>query len=342
MNWNQTSLNQPGWNQTSLNQTNQNKIISLKNVGNSCYINAILQCLINDTDILNYLKHGNGNVCKVLIGIKSGGQNVNDLKQCFTKKMFIDRQQNDAYEFMLHLFELLHAQNMTKNINEIDYNNFFNLQQLLYKPNSVLANSIKNFNEEFSKYGYSFINYLFTGQYLNTITCKNCNNKRIIYEIFNEILLDITSDDLLNCLANYLKNEDHGSDSSSSSSSMLDCDSCKQKTNSIKKINILHYPRKLVIILKRYTTNVLRSPVKIPFNLQFSNGTTKYVYKLTSVVNHCGNNLYSGGHYNTIVCGNDINTRDCILIDDDIISNNVDFNVTSNYGYMLFFSKTAT
>ena len=168
--------------------------IGYNNIGNTCYINSILQCLRFTKELINnnIIKDSNNLIIKEFLNITdSNGENtiINPTK--FVKLLFstsisssnsnFDKYKSfefqDANEFLIDLLDTFHL------ILSNDFNKI-NIQTKNIKLKlslNDLFNSIKG--------KYSVIYDIFLNQYHDTIECIKCNNK--IYKFDPFITLDL-------------------------------------------------------------------------------------------------------------------------------------------------------
>lgn len=180
-------------------------LIGIKNLGNSCYINTILQCLFQCYDLLYYVltsKYEDDinqksqfkgqiaiNLFKIIenvwtkqntsLNLSSFRLNIQSLSS-----QFASNNQQDPHEFYLLLLEALRA-DLSKNfIKSILYS-----QPKLDDETELFAS--KRFWTDFKMTNSSIITDLFYGQLKNMLICPECSCKTITYEPFSSISLSI-------------------------------------------------------------------------------------------------------------------------------------------------------
>lgn len=276
------------------------------NIGNSCYLNSALQCLINSeifvNELQNIIKSYKGlstenlkryEFLNLLIDMTSATNPVN-LKQILSEydDLFKYNHQQDAHEALMSILNILHKE--TK-INSKHH------EKLFKSMNQGWISHIKTF-------GFSFIDKIFSGQQVSIVKCP-CNHIVQTSEIYNSLNLSISNDSKLHTSFGQYFSPDTIPD--------YECDHCHNKTNATKMISILSFPDILIISLKRFTQQgqKIQSNYEILTELSFNNiNIGQLNYKLKVIVNHVGNSLHSG-HYTSII----INSGNYYYIDDDKI-----------------------
>lgn len=356
----------------------------LVNVGNTCYMNAALQC-ISATDLLTeYLigKEGNGRKASYKNDLKNGIildlmkkrkcdiENITEqdvrrefktsltyaLRKLFVimwnenskikpvsfkktlgekRKMFMGCQQHDSQECLSFIIDKIHEETKTDvkikftKLNEEQeeylkyYDEYYNKmndeniqkddkRQLYIDYMNNKKNNLKldahvsslYFWKTFLKNNHSSIIDIFTGLFLTTITCKNCNNSSLKFDPYNLLSLSIPfvrlnqQLTLTDCLNKYFGNEEL-----LEGDNKYKCEYCDQYCNAVMKTELWSLPQRLIIQMKRFTVSGMRIGVNIDFpieELDMTNYFCDYVkkdikYELYGVVVHLGNMHF--GHY---------------------------------------------
>lgn len=176
------------------------------NIGNTCYMNSVLQILLNLDELKNFLenknfrywvnrknKYGyNGKIITAFIMlfndyyIKSKeAVKPHKFKSAIgeTNSQFKNLDQQDSQEFLSYLVDVLHEELNIKSEKEYIPNpeNFDGTEEQLsgeYWANNLRRNA-------------SFIHSLFLGQLKSTLTCGTCFEKKITYETFTNLNIPI-------------------------------------------------------------------------------------------------------------------------------------------------------
>ncbi|KAH8336607.1 hypothetical protein KR074_012323 [Drosophila pseudoananassae] len=326
-------------------------LTGLKNLGNTCYMNSILQCLSNTPQLTEYCisdkyksyinrsNRTNGQVIEevaALIKELWNGQYKcvasRDLRYVVGQyqKIFRGVDQQDSHEFLTILMDWLHSDLQTLHV---------------ARQRETISASEKAWLE-FTKAKESMILHLFYGQIKSTVKCVACNKESATYECFSNLSLELPPNSnvchLNQCMDLYFSGERIQG---------WNCPNCNTKRDAIKKLDISKLPPVLVVHLKRFYAdpsntgayikkqNYLRFPLD---NLEMtpyiaraeSRAVTPKTYQLYAVSNHYG--TMEGGHY-TAFCKS-ANYGRWFKFDDQIVSALDTSNVVSSAAYILFYT----
>uniref|UniRef100_A0A1B6E877 Ubiquitin carboxyl-terminal hydrolase n=1 Tax=Clastoptera arizonana TaxID=38151 RepID=A0A1B6E877_9HEMI len=327
----------------------QRGLTGLKNLGNLCYMNSIMQCVSNTEELKRELMslhspHKNRNsktkglvfdAVKQLIRLLHQGAyrwvSCQELKAVAGQfcNTFAGYEQQDSHEFLTELMDWLHE--------DLNYPS----------PNISLDGASEETGEkawgEFKKNNESIVLNLFYGQLRSTITCSDCNKKSIKFDPFSNLSLPLPMEkdkiNLSDCLRLYLRGE---------TISGWICPRCKVPRQAVKKFDITRLPPVLVIHLKRFMTefvgvgwtrkkgNMVEFPLDDLDMRQYvvNNEQRFHTYNLYAVSNHYG--TMDSGHY-TAYCKN-YALKKWFKFDDQEVAEISSSGVRTSAAYILFYS----
>ncbi|XP_063202088.1 ubiquitin carboxyl-terminal hydrolase 8 isoform X2 [Chroicocephalus ridibundus] len=333
-------------------------LTGLRNLGNTCYMNSILQCLCNaphladyfnrnlyqdDINRSNFLGH-KGEVAEefgVIMKALWTGQykyiSPKDFKITIGKinDQFAGYSQQDSQELLLFLMDGLH-EDLNKADNRKRYKEENNDHLDDFRAAELAWHKHKQLNE-------SIIVALFQGQFKSTVQCLTCHKKSRTFEAFMYLSLPLASTSkctLQECLRLFSKEE------KLTDNNRFYCSHCKTRRDSLKKIEIWKLPPVLLVHLKRFSYDgrwkqKLQTSVDFPLETldlsQYVIGPKNNLkrYNLFSVSNHYGG--LDGGHY-TAYCKNASKQR-WFKFDDHEVSEISSSSVKSSAAYILFYTS---
>jgi ubiquitin carboxyl-terminal hydrolase 8 len=324
-------------------------ITGLENLGNSCYMSSIIQCISNTPLLamhfckgahLQHLNYDNGStrgeVAKEFGAVVSelwSGQYQSiaypDLKRVVAQhiKQFQGYKQQDSHEFHIILMDLLHE--------DLKWNS--RNSPLRDTSNDNLSPADQAW-ENFQMRNNSIIQFLFYGQQKSTVRCCKCGEESVTFETFSDLSLPLPNSSkcsLAECMQLYLSGEEI---------SGWNCPSCKEEGDAIKKFDIRKVPLILVIHLNRFyydgtwrkQQTYVDFPLSVDMHRPSSVSDQGYVsYKLYAVSNHYGS--MEGGHY-TAYCKNELYNK-WYEFDDQKVSEISSSDVCSPAAYVLFYTS---
>lgn len=309
----------------------------LENIGNTCYINSIIQIFIYNPYFIKTLykelytlKNPTNN--NLLIEFKkisdeilinnSSNKGIRPLsflqllQSLWKIPINLQQDSHEIYQFILDIF-----------INEIgiDYEYTVNgtVESLIDK---LKLKAVDSYQKHFKKQ-YSLLVEIFYGQKMKHIKCFNCDYEDYNFEIFNTILLPISSSNNLIENLNIYFNWDIIED--------YKCPKCS-KNNIKSKYYFWKIPKVLTIVLKRFNNQDEKNNnlINIPFNFNINDyciQTTNKIFHLNSIVNHIGQ--LEGGHYYSTI----LNNNKWYNYDDLNISEIESNNINNNNNYILYY-----
>ncbi|KAL3824627.1 hypothetical protein ACJIZ3_020656 [Penstemon smallii] len=302
----------------------------LRNLGNTCFLNSVLQCLTYTEPLAAYLQSGkHQNSCRtagfcalcaiqkhVSRALQSTGRIlepkdlVSNLR-CISRN-FRNARQEDAHEYMVNLLESMHK---------------------CCLPSGVPSESP-------SAYEKSLVHKIFGGRLRSQVKCMQCSFCSDKFDPFVDLSLEIVkADSLYKALSHFTSKEqlDGGA-------KQYQCQQCKQKVKALKQLTIHKAPHVLAIHLKRFGSHVQGQ--KINKNITFSptldlkpfvtgpyDGDLKYT--LYGVLVHAGWSTHSGHYY----CFVRTSSGMWYSLDDNQVIQVSEKKVLEQKAYMLFYVR---
>lgn len=346
-------------------------ITGLQNLGNTCFMNSVMQCLAYVPELVAYFcstsyynhidfnsRYGTRGELAIEFGALVEKLNSHryryiepkSFRDAITKHIgFGGNEQQDSHEFMMMLFDKLHhdlnihAKDRSKQ-NGIESNKGNSDDSNINIPRATLGYQFWKRHLELNK---SIISDLFEGIFMSTLTCTFCRGQSNTFEVFNCLSLPIPSESrchVRDCLSHFSNPE--------RIEGAWECPRCKQKREVDKKIVICKLPRILVIHLKRFSLDgrwrqKLQTTVDFPLNdlavdctnvlpqSAYGSMGSKSSYNLCAVVNHYGH--LDGGHYTAF---GKLENQRWYTFDDSNVSEMKDSDVCSQAAYILFYGAS--
>ncbi|CAE6246580.1 unnamed protein product [Arabidopsis arenosa] len=301
----------------------------LQNLGNTCFLNSVLQCLTYTEPLAATLQTathqkychvaGYCALCAIQKHVRTARQAtgrilapkdlVSNLR-CISRN-FRNCRQEDAHEYMINLLECMHKCSL---------------------PSGVPS-------ESSDAYRRSLVHKIFGGSLRSQVKCEQCSHCSNKFDPFLDLSLDISkADSLQRALSRFTAVEflDDGA-------KVYQCERCKQKVKARKQLTVSKAPYVLTIHLKRFEAH--RSE-KIDRKVEFSSaidmkpfvsgpheGNLKYT--LYGVLVHYGRSSHSG-HY---ACFVRTSSGMWYSLDDNRVLQVSEKTVFNQKAYMLFYVR---
>ncbi|PSS13940.1 Ubiquitin carboxyl-terminal hydrolase [Actinidia chinensis var. chinensis] len=302
----------------------------LENLGNTCFLNSVLQCLTYTEPLAAYLQSGkHRNSCRTagfcalcaiqkhvshalqLTGRSLAPKDLVSNLRCISRS-FRNARQEDAHEYMVNLLESMHK---------------------CCLPAGVPSESP-------SAYEKSLVHKIFGGRLRSQVKCVQCSFCSNKFDPFLDLSLEINKAESLNkALSHFTAKEylDGGE-------RLYHCQKCRLKVKALKQLTIYKAPCVLTIHLKRFGTH--QPGQKIDKNVHFGptldlkpfvtgpyDGELKYT--LYGVLVHAGWNTHSGHYY----CFVRTSSGMWYILDDHQVRQVSEKVVLEQKAYMLFYVR---
>jgi len=320
-----------------------NGLCGLNNLGNTCYMNSVIQCLSHTKRLRDFLLSGEyknytKESCQQFIMLNElnnlirelwlNGNRVVSPNNFFShlqmlsfqlgNGQFVGRNQNDSGELLIFILDLLHESLATILVQTNIRENNLALEQwkLIYKN------------------GESPILNTFYNQVETKIKCGKCNNITYNYQPTSLLHLPIPNTSFISlddCLEKFSLEEELNDDN------LYNCERCNEYVIAKRTDHIYKTNDYLIIVLERFDKNGIKNnqPVDFPtFDLDLSPYMTHNIekrYKLYGIVNHIGG--MNGGHYFSYI----ENNGQWYEFNDSSVRTIPIENIVSSSAYILFY-----
>lgn len=306
-------------------QIRQNSFLGLRgliNLGNTCFMNCILQALTHAPSLRDYFLadlhecHYDGEksikclvceMCRLFQEFYSGKPTphipLKLLHLVWTNARHLaGYEQQDAHEFLIATLDILHRHCKGPNLS----------------AEEAIVNNPHNCD--------CIIDQIFTGGLQSDVVCLACNNVSTTIDPFWDISLDLGPKSLLDCLERFTRQEHLGS------TAKIKCSKCQSYQESTKQLSMKKLPIVASFHLKRFEhSNRLHKKIStfISFPLYLDMSPFKASRRATTSNNN--NNNSNSGNNNININNNINNNTNDSNSNSSLNSNSNNSNSNSNY-----------
>ncbi|ORC92235.1 putative ubiquitin hydrolase, putative,cysteine peptidase, Clan CA, family C19 [Trypanosoma theileri] len=315
--------------------------IPLRNFGNTCYLNATMQCAVHTPWFLSSLAKSHvearrqpGTAALLELGTmntSNPGQLLLTIKNEAAKRNdeFADNGQSDAHEFLRTFLYIVHGENNRGSGENTPY------EELKDIENEDETTAMQRWCDHLLRVDNSVVYDLFGGVMRSKCVCDACGKMSLTFDPFLDLSLPMMSsssssaaaatmvssfsssskkpisiESLLGANFNDVKEKLRGGN-------QLLCTRCKRLRNGTRSVKVTQWPKILVLQLKRFDHTGRKNGATVAYPESFTTcGENAKRYQLYGVVCHHGTE--SWGHYTSYVCL--YNTGEWFLCNDATIT----------------------
>ena len=293
----------------------EQRFVGLRNFGNVCFMNAIMQCLFFTPHIEEALqgvgKEGSKTQGELLRAVKELLTDMKQARQSALSVMkikgiisvvapqFRDYDQHDAQEFLRVLLDALHEE-----LNRANQTQKTQKLARVLEGTQKLEDLAEIWWQDSLRRDSSGVTDLFQGQLVNILTCSSCQNRSYTFEVFLDLSLPIPVTErsryssvgcsLQQCFEEFTtEREIEG----------VKCKRCGPQVCRARMM-VYRYPKVLALHLKRFAMlqnfeGKINAPVSCPSSKldlsKYALRSGSAVYDLYAIAHHLGDIDY--GHY---------------------------------------------
>ncbi|BGP18896.1 hypothetical protein JCM10213_005519 [Rhodosporidiobolus nylandii] len=268
----------------------------LQNIGNTCFLNSALQCLLHTPPLVRWLESGaHPTPCEMH---KKKGFCATCSMKLLVKHSFVEKKRSYAPSILV------------KNLKQIGKHFRFGRQEDSHEFLRFLIDAMQA-SALFTKGGSKAppavqhqtpLHQLFGGRLRSRVHCQSCGHNSDTFDSILDLSLDLgnRADSLKAALENLVKVD------RLTGGNKYKCEKCKKLVNAEKSFTIEDAPLVLTIHLKRFTplgrkiSGLVKYPEKLALGGYMSDPSLNPSYRLYALILHSGGGPHSG-HYTAYV-----------------------------------------
>ncbi|RNF22606.1 ubiquitin hydrolase [Trypanosoma cruzi] len=281
--------------------------IPLRNFGNTCYMNAIIQCILHSPWLFSSLaethawsKRPLATSALLELGaarVDAPGQLLLTVKGEAAKfnAEFQDNGQSDAHEFLRTFLFVVHSEINTSGGHNTPY------EELKEVENESEEEAMRRWQEHYLRVDNSIIYDLFGGVMRSRCVCSSCGKVSLTFDPFLDLSLPmIPGARKAATIESMLKISFDEAEEKLRGGNQLLCARCRRLRNGTRSVKIIRWPKILVLHLKRFDDTGKKNSEPVVFPESFmTHGNSPMQYQLYGVVCHSGSENW--GHYTSYV-----------------------------------------